>query len=587
MSNGYYTKFIIGSIDAHPDLSISASWTMNMLALGTEDITIDASFTIGSIFSSSVATATYSNQSVNYGIISSYTSDVYFQTNGQSFSSVENNVAQKSPNLPCSSSGSTSITFSISNYLTSAPSWITVDSLTGKLFFTAPDINMDTEYDFYIDSTISGASNPVQKLIKLTIKDWSLQNWQHCLITSSLSWGECNIGFDLVSSNWISQNSDSNSSQPQNSNTISTKDTASESAQGLRATSVYVIGTSFGIVTFVSLFNTTSMSSLWSMMHQIQLFFLLLLTRAYIPIDVRVIITGLKIVLDPPKYFQLENFPYYNTVMDGMVYNLNNSILESLCILSNSTIYNLLPMFILIWLIGIFHSITFIIVRIFSRRSEDRKQSWMLWIIKWSFGKLFMFLTFSWYIRYILEMNQYMLISSINEIFNFDTSTSLRIISVCFAFLILSFWLSLIVLTSKLTFSAYESIEGGHNKIGEFFNGVKMEKKSKLYVVVLLIRRFVYVFLLISLVSIQSWILISVLSILQFGYALFIIILRPFKEIRCNLIEILNELYFIVLLSALIFLNKKEDWNNTITTIYMGILSSNTLMAFVILFSKC
>ena len=100
-----------------------------------------------------------------------------YQTNDQSFSIAESTTTQVSPDLPCSVSGTTAISYTIANYLTTtAPSWVTIDSSTGTLSVTAPEVSSNTEYDFYINSAVSGVSDPIQKLIKLTIMDCTASN---------------------------------------------------------------------------------------------------------------------------------------------------------------------------------------------------------------------------------------------------------------------------------------------------------------------------------------------------------------------------------------------------------------------------
>ena len=62
--------------------------------------------------------------------------------------------------------------------------------------------------------------------------------------------------------------------------------------------------------------------------------------------------------------------------------------------------------------------------------------------------------------------------------------------------------------------------------------------------------------------------LVGILSIIQFCYVIWIIVLRPFSETKGNIIEIINELFFIVLLGSLVYLNSEENWNATNTSIY-------------------
>ena len=54
------------SLPAHPDFQTTASWTMNALASGTEDIVADSGQTVGAVTSQTVASASYTNISVTY-----------------------------------------------------------------------------------------------------------------------------------------------------------------------------------------------------------------------------------------------------------------------------------------------------------------------------------------------------------------------------------------------------------------------------------------------------------------------------------------------------------------------------------------
>ena len=69
-------------------------------------------------------------------------------------------------------------------------------------------------------------------------------------------------------------------------------------------------------------------------------------------------------------------------------------------------------------------------------------------------------------------------------------------------------------------------------------------------------------------------------------YAIYIIILRPYQDVKGNIIEILNEVYYTILLGGLIYVNKKEDWSSLKTNIYMYFMVSNTVGIFLIVFSK-
>ena len=179
---------MVESVAAHPDFQSTSTWTMNFLAAGVEEITAETGQTIGAVTSLAVTSVSYSNQSVTYVPGTPYTFDVSYQTQDKSISVIEKSGSLITPDLSCSVSGTTPISHSIANYMAStAPSWVSINPSTGALSITAPEVNSDTEYKFFINSAVSGITNPVQKLIKLTVTNCSAANCQKCISTSSSS----------------------------------------------------------------------------------------------------------------------------------------------------------------------------------------------------------------------------------------------------------------------------------------------------------------------------------------------------------------------------------------------------------------
>ena len=89
---------------------------MNELPKGVEEITADNKQITLSPFTASVSSQTFTTISVGFVVISDYTSDVYFLTQDQSISVLKNTYVQITPDLPCSSSGSTAISYSLVEY---------------------------------------------------------------------------------------------------------------------------------------------------------------------------------------------------------------------------------------------------------------------------------------------------------------------------------------------------------------------------------------------------------------------------------------------------------------------------------------
>ena len=333
-STGYMTKFLIQSISAHPDFS-STSLTMDALSTGAEEIVLDNTQNIGTDVVKSVLDVPYTNQTIVYNLVTSYTSDIYFQTQDQSFSVVEKNNLQVTPDLSWSSSGSTSVTFSTGNYMTSSvPSWIVINSTTGVVNIDAPDLNIDTEYDFYINSYISGYADPVQKLIKLTVINWGVLNWYKWAQNDSTVCQIWDSGYYLQSG-------------------LCTQ--ASKTAKALSTTTQAIVGFSSWVSVISGTMNSASASSFWSLMNQFQLLFLLLLTRSHILDDVSEIIISQEYAINFPSLFHFQDTSLYDSVLNEVKFEVDDQAYNLLDIKSESIIYNASPMIIILSFVILIH----------------------------------------------------------------------------------------------------------------------------------------------------------------------------------------------------------------------------------------
>ena len=152
------------------------------------------------------------------------------------------------------------------------PSWVSIDSVSGIISINAPDVSLDTEYDFYINSAVSGVSSLIQKLIKLIITNCAAKNWKKCISTNNLACDTCISGYVLTSGVWdISKTTTSQSSKtPISQSSQST----SETAKVLSKTIMSVVITITWIVVLTSITNTKSIANLWMTINQLQLFIL-------------------------------------------------------------------------------------------------------------------------------------------------------------------------------------------------------------------------------------------------------------------------------------------------------------------------
>ena len=420
------TKFSLSLISQHPDFT-SSSIEMNVLPSESYDVVSETG--MPALSSTLIPTNSISWSNQTYTIVQNYWTDVYYQTNSQSVSVTEKTSTQVLPDFSCSLSSSTSIVFSLGSFNSEVvPSWITIDANTGLLTITSPEVEQDTNYNFYVNAMITGLILQTQKKVKLTVKDCS-------------TWG-------------------------------------SQTAKTLSIIAQSIVGVIMVVSVITSMLNVSSGSGIWLLINEVQLFFLLLLTRAYIPDDVKLVITGLKFALNPPFYFSFSTMYAYNSVIDNFNFELSNYSLSYVGVSSDSSVYNTAPFFVSLLVVIVCHFIVIVFMKLLEKCKTDWKWGWIVKILVWIADKIYNLLSFSYYIRVALEINQYLLICSVYEIYSFNTSQPFRIVSLAFAIMILISWFSILILAIYLSMSAYTVNEDKHNKLGEFFNGLKIFANS-------------------------------------------------------------------------------------------------------------
>ena len=62
--------------------------------------------------------------------------------------------------------------------------------------------------------------------------------------------------------------------------------------------------------------------------------------------------------------------------------------------------------------------------------------------------------------------------------------------------------------------------------------------------------------------------------------------MRPFERTENNLIEIINEIIFLTMISIIALYDEKKDWEGKIKSAYTSIILSNSLIITVIMISK-
>lgn len=108
----------------------------------------------------------------------------------------------------------------------------------------------------------------------------------------------------------------------------------------MQATTTTLAASTSVAVASASLANSSSVTNLWSMIHQLQMLFLLLLLQCYIPEDVRAVIKGPEFSIDVYQYISLSGAGFYKSLYANFNFDITSGHLEDIGIESDSAIYN-------------------------------------------------------------------------------------------------------------------------------------------------------------------------------------------------------------------------------------------------------
>ena len=197
---------------------------------------------------------------------------------------------------------------------------------------------------------------------------------------------------------------------------------------------------------------------------------------------------------------------------------------------------------------------------------------------------MYQFLYFSVYIRLLMETSQFLMMSSLYQIYSWSFLNYRYSISFALSVIWILFILFLIVVSFiqwRRFFNGYD--KNKHYYFKEFLSSIKERPWARIYTTWMMVRRLLLVSLLIFGSSLQSIILVSMMILIQLIYLIIVLILRPFDDFINNLITILNEIYYLVLICMLVYFNNPDRWTDTIATIYMYLIMSNSAIIILIL----
>jgi len=226
------------------------------------------------------------------------------------------------------------------------------------------------------------------------------------------------------------------------------------------------------------------------------------------------------------------------------------------------------------------------IVMLLPKVELKEKSGWWTKIFHFWVKKLNEFFKFTVYIRLILESYQFLMLSSLSNFREYDYSNTSKIVSLFFSGVIILLCIFILFISYYMYHSNYDTnYSPKRQNWEEIINGVKSENKPRLANFFSLLRRTSLIVWLVfgpfgAQVMIIGW------CIINFPHMWYIIIIRPYEKIYCNIIEIINELFLLIITSFLWYFYLEKRWNNLVTQIYMFIIFVNTATVTLILLGK-
>jgi len=190
-------------------------------------------------------------------------------------------------------------------------------------------------------------------------------------------------------------------------------------------------------------------------------------------------------------------------------------------------------------------------------------------------------------IRFTVEAMQFILLSSVSEIRRFQVDSTERIVSTSIAAGMILFCIGVIIFSLYLVFRKFPGLERNSYKFSEFFTGLKLSKRSKFFITYQMTRKIIYVFVVIWSDCLFSIITVIVIILIFELINTFIIVkVKPYKNNSDNLVELVNQMFFITYTASQFYLNSEEVWDELKSSIFIYVLMANNFIVSIIMISK-
>lgn len=329
--------------------------------------------------------------------------------------------------------------------------------------------------------------------------------------------------------------------------------------------------------------NKSSLQSMFSGINQLQLIQLLPLIGAYMTYDPLLTIVGTSVTLFNFSYMSLEAKLQQEGILTSMSFTQYNSYLFLINLEDGSTMVSITNLIGVSVLIPILHIFIELIKWWLKPRIKGAKTNrWRRLIFnahKW--------LTFGWYIRYIMEIYLMLLLSSLFEIYVNIKGWASSSDSFVAAIIIAILWILIIFISMFYSCCLHSRRQSNSWKTvyvaSACFSGVKRKDwYTRMSIFVFFLRRALLTIIVILFVEYSLMVKLTVYTSIQVAMLWYVIIVRPFEEIKDQITEIVNEIIYLFLVCFLFVFNKKGDWDKFSEQIFIWTIIGNNILLIVI-----
>ncbi|CAI2380590.1 unnamed protein product [Moneuplotes crassus] len=343
----------------------------------------------------------------------------------------------------------------------------------------------------------------------------------------------------------------------------------SESAQAMSSGSAAMTGIGSLVGLIVSLMNLSAPMALWAMANQVQLMLLLLLTKSSLPYDIVGYITTNGFFSFNMKFLPIKSNIISEVPLEWMSKTQSSIELEDMGLESGSSFNNNFGLVFIVLILIFLHLLLTCCPREEKYLNDDLRHK-----VAKIFKYVWRFFTFGIYIRLLLEAYQFIYISSISELKRIDHYDLQVISSGIFAVFVIICCIIFLILAS-IQICKEEKMDH-HDKFGEFTAGLRETKHSKVYTPFLILRRLLFCTFLVLFSKSGCITLVGFMLSIQILYALHLFYLRPMENKLNNLVECMNEAFYIFFVAFLLKYNSKQAWKGLPTSVYLWTMMMNS-----------